>query len=61
MNTTSSITFLALMGLLIFIGPVFTIMALNKIFGMGLVLDLYTWLSVFWLQGLLVAKVSTSK
>jgi hypothetical protein len=61
MNTSASITFLATIAMLIFIGPVFTIMALNKVFGMGLVLDFYTWLSVFWLQGLLVAKVSSNK
>mgnify|MGYP000983384807 CR=1 FL=1 len=61
MNTSTSISFLAVVALLIFIGPAFTIMALNKVFGMGLVLDFYTWLSVFWLQGLLVAKVSSNK
>jgi hypothetical protein len=61
MNTSASITFLAIIAMLIFIGPVFTIMALNKVFGMGLVLDFYTWLSVFWLQGLLVTKVNSNK
>jgi hypothetical protein len=61
MNTTSSLTFFAVIGLLIFIGPVFTIMALNKVFSLELNLDFYTWLSVFWLQGLIIAKAGSSK
>jgi hypothetical protein len=52
-------TALGFVTFMIFIGPVFTIMALNKVFGMTLVLDFYTWLSVFWLQALLVASAST--
>ena len=59
MNTTNAIIFIVIIGLMILIGPVFTIMALNKVFGMGLAIDFWTWLSVFWIQGLLITKVST--
>jgi hypothetical protein len=54
----SPIAFLAFIAGLIFIGPWFTIMALNQLFGFDLAVDFWTWLSVFWLQSLLVVRVS---
>jgi hypothetical protein len=54
MNISASLTFFAFIVLTIFFGPVFTIMALNKVFGMALVLDFWTWMSVFWLQYIVI-------
>lgn len=33
----------------VFIGPVFTIMSLNLLFGLSIPLTFFTWLSTFWL------------
>ena len=43
---------------LIFIGPLFTIMALNTLFGMSIAINFGTWLAAFWLTMLIAAKVS---
>ena len=43
---------------LIFIGPVFTIMALNTLFGLSIAINLGTWLAAAWLTMLIAAKVS---
>ena len=32
------------------IGPVLTIMALNTLFGLAIVINIWTWLSVLWLS-----------
>lgn len=62
MNSTSAtITTIALLLFLIFIGPVFTIMALNTVFGMGIPLTIWTWLSVFWLGIILNNMISVKK
>jgi 5-bromo-4-chloroindolyl phosphate hydrolysis protein len=46
---------------LIGIGPVLTILALNTLFGLGIVINIWTWLSVAWLSAFFAAfKVKRS-
>jgi len=46
---------------LIILGPMFTIVALNTLFGLGITMNFWTWLSMFWLQMLLVGGYSSTK
>lgn len=55
------ITFIALILFFVFIGPVFTIMALNTLFGLGIGLTIWTWLSTFWLTLIITAAARTNK
>ena len=45
--------------LFIFIGPYFTIMALNTLFGLGIEVTLGTWFAMFWLHLAFAAKFSS--
>jgi hypothetical protein len=51
----SLITWLAMVLLMVFVGPVFSIWALNLLFDLSIPLNLYTWLSMAWLH-LVLAK-----
>jgi len=42
------------------IGPILTIMALNCLFGLEIPISFATWMAVFWLQLILVARNSPS-
>lgn len=56
----SAITFLALVIALIAISPVITIASLNTLFGLGIPLTIWTWLSTLWL-GFVVNNISSVK
>lgn len=57
----NKITAIALLLLAIFLGPYFTILALNAVFGTGIVMSFWTWLSVAWLQALVIAPLNGIK
>lgn len=57
----SGITLLALVIALIAISPVITIASLNTLFGLGIPLTIWTWLSVFWLGFVLTNMISVKK
>lgn len=40
-------------------GPIFTIWALNLIFGLSIPLNFWTWLSVFWLHVVIKSRSSS--
>jgi hypothetical protein len=44
------ITIVSLLALFIFLGPVFTIMAVNTLFTATIPLTFWTWLSMAWLH-----------
>lgn len=46
---------------LIILSPMFTIVALNTLFGLDIAMNFWTWLSAFWLQMLLVGGYSSTK
>jgi hypothetical protein len=48
--------YFALLLLFVFIGPVFSIMALNTLFGLGIDLTFGTWFAMFWPHMVLAAK-----
>lgn len=50
----------ALIAVFIFIGPAFSIMALNTLFGLGIDLTVGTWFAMAWVH-LVLAPKSTSK
>lgn len=54
------VTLVALIVLLVAIGPIFTIMALNTLFKTGIDLTIGTWFAALWL-GLLVKGATSSK
>ena len=45
----------------IVIGPILTIKALNILFGLGIDVNIFTWMATFWLQILFVAPKNISK
>lgn len=49
MKNLSVFTIIMLVVLLIFVGPAFTIIALNTLLGLNIELTLGTWLSALWL------------
>jgi hypothetical protein len=50
-----------LLVVLIGVGPVLTIMSLNTLFGLGIAINIWTWLSVAWLSAFFAAfKVKRS-
>lgn len=61
MKTFDAVMWLLLIAALVILGPVITIWALNVVFGLNLVTNFATWFAVFWLQGLIVARVSVKK
>ena len=44
----------------VFIGPIFTIWALNAVFGLSIEVTIWTWLSVAWLH-LVISAGKSSK
>lgn len=40
----------------IFVGPIFSILALNTLFGLSIPVNVYTWLASFWLTMILTTK-----
>lgn len=46
----AGVTLIALVVLFIFIGPVFSIMALNALFGLGIELTFGTWFAMAWIH-----------
>lgn len=46
----TNLTILAVVLLLVFVGPAFTIMSLNTLFGLGNDLTLTNWLATLWLM-----------
>ena len=41
--------------------PVFSILALNTLFGLNIDVNIYTWLSAFWLTAIFTASTVRSK
>jgi len=50
--------FIVLAVLAIIFGPIFTIWAINALFGVGIPLNFWTWLSMLWLTIMVAPKVS---
>jgi len=46
---------------LIGLGPVITILALNTLFGLTIAINVWTWLSTFWLSAFFTAAVRSGK
>lgn len=55
-----NITVIALFCFIVFINPVFTIMALNSLFNIGIPLTLGTWVAMFWLNLVTFGGVTAS-
>lgn len=51
---------IALIAVFIFIGPYFTIIALNTLFGLGIEVTLGTWFAMLWILVALAPKSYTS-
>jgi hypothetical protein len=54
-----AILVIALIAVFIFIGPYFSIIALNTLFGLGIEVTLGTWFAMFWLHLAFAAKFSS--
>lgn len=52
---------ITLIAVFIFVGPAFSIIALNTLFGLGIDLTVGTWFAMFWLHVVLAAKSTSSK
>ena len=52
------ILYIALIAVFIFIGPYFSIIALNTLFGLGIEVTLGTWFAMAWIQVVLAYNVS---
>lgn len=52
---------LLLCGLIVIVGPIFTIWALNYLFHTDIPVNFYSWLSVMWLLVVLKANNSSDK
>lgn len=46
---------------LLFIGPWLSILAVNHLFGAGIQLTFWNWLSMFWLHLVVASSVSSNK
>lgn len=46
---------------LIGLGPVITILALNTLFGLTIAVNIWAWLSTFWLSAFFTAAVRSGK
>lgn len=53
--------YVALVVVLVIIGPTFTIWMLNKLFGLGLVNDWPTWFAALWLNYMVFNPVNNKK
>jgi hypothetical protein len=51
----------SLIFLFVFIGPYFSIIALNTLFELGIEVTIGTWFAMFWLHLVLAAKSTSSK
>jgi len=51
----------AVIALALFFGPWMTIWSINTLFDFGIVFNWKTWLSILWLQGLLISGMWTKK
>lgn len=51
----------ALILALVFVGPWFTILMLNTLFGLNLTVGLGTWFAAFWLNFLVLGGVKNTK
>ena len=58
---TRLILVIALIAVFIFIGPYFTIIALNALFGLGIEVTIGTWFAMLWLHIVIAAKSASSK
>ena len=55
----NSVMLLVLVAAIVFVGPYFSIQAVNTLFNTGIELNIYTWLSAAWIH--LVLSSSTIK
>lgn len=46
---------------LLLVGPIFTILSLNTLFGLTIPINIWTWLSAFWLGALVYGSTVTTK
>ncbi len=46
---------------LLFVGPVFTILSLNTLFGLTIPINIWTWLSAFWLGAVVYGSTVSNK
>jgi hypothetical protein len=60
-NASAVFAALILIVILVVAGPILTIYSINHLFNLGWVVDLPTWLSVFWIQMLLIGSAVRSK
>ena len=56
MKSLGVVTIIALILVLFVAGPVFSIMALNTLFGLGIPFNFGTWLAAFWLTVLFASQ-----
>ena len=61
MNFFSGLTLIALFVFLIAIGPIFSIMALNALFGTGISLTFGNWFAMMWVHLVVMGARSKSK
>ena len=59
MKTSLAILFIVAVLTLVFVGPFFTILAINTLFNTVIPYTLGTWLAAFWLTALVAAKVKS--
>jgi hypothetical protein len=60
MENVKALALVLLLIAIIIFAPIFTIMALNTLFGLGIALTFWTWLSVVWLQMVTFGGVAAS-
>lgn len=61
MQIISAVIILVVALALIIFAPIFTILALNVVFAMGIPVNFWTWLSVLWLQSMIAARYNYKK
>ena len=54
------VTIIVLLIILIGVGPLLTIAALNTLFNLSIAYSFWTWLAMLWVQFLMLTKVSKS-
>ena len=60
MDALKTFALILLLILVIIFAPIFTIMALNTLFGLGIAITFWTWLSAVWLQMVTFGGVAAS-
>ena len=53
LELTGGVFFIVLVLIFVLIGPWFTMLALNTLFGLSIPVTVWTWLSAFWLSALI--------